>query len=119
MVGPAGPTGPPGPRGDQGPQGPPGSAGLATVKGQITVTLPTVLGNAGVTSHTETVTATGMTPDKQVLVALANGLDANENEPEMIDLVALSGLAGTDQLTITMTFSERTSGPINLNYLGT
>jgi hypothetical protein len=36
----------------------------------------------------------------------------------MLDLLTLSGLAGTDQITVTACFSEPTSGAVKLTYLG-
>lgn len=79
--------------------------------GTATVTVP-----ANSWSHAQTVTATGVTPSSVVLCSVAPHLDADENDPELLDLVSLSALPGTDQVTITALFSEPTSGPIKVNW---
>jgi hypothetical protein len=61
-----------------------------------------------------TVTATGVTPSDVLSVMLAPGADTDENVPEMLSLTGLSAIPGTDNFALTLEFSERTSGPINI-----
>jgi hypothetical protein len=85
-----------------------GGGGLA---GTATVTLTTAA-----FQHTETVAAVGVTPAKTILVSPAPAVDADQNDPEMLDCVALWGTPGTDTITFGLTFSTRTVGPVKLNW---
>jgi hypothetical protein len=86
----------------------------ATVlKGEVTVT-PTTVG--GVLEHAETVTATGVTASSVVMLTLAPGTDADENDPELLDVLAYAALPLTNQIEITASFATRTSGPIKFNW---
>ena len=49
-------------------------------------------------------------------VSLAPSLDADENSPELLDLVTLWAEAGTDQITLNATFSDPTSGAVKINW---
>jgi hypothetical protein len=82
---------------------------VSVLSGASTLTLATPR-----REHSETVAAVGVTTLNRVVVDLAPADDANENDPEMTDLVSLSARAGTDTITFTVCFSELTSGPINL-----
>lgn len=82
------------------------------VKGVATVTVP----NRAV-EWRETVTATGVVPADVVTLSVAPHLDADENDAEMLDIMAASALAGTDQITVTLAFATPTSGAIKLNWM--
>jgi hypothetical protein len=84
-----------------------GSGGLAAT---VTVTVP----NNRI-EHTETVTFTGCTGTKTVVVTLAPTVDTDENTAEMLDIAGVSATPGTDAATLTMAFREPTSGPIKFN----
>ncbi len=107
-TGPAGPQGSPGAQGPAGPQGPPGTA----LAGSATIVLSQATG--GRFEHVETIPATGVTAASRVYLALAPADDTDENSPELLDLVALSGAAATDAIAITATFREPTSGLVKL-----
>lgn len=108
--GPIGPAGPAGPQGAPGPQGPAGAGALA---GTATITAP---GPAGVIEWEETAAAGGVVPASRIFLALAPSADEDENCADMLDVSALSGRAGTDQITITAAFAEAVSGPVKLNW---
>ena len=63
-----------------------------------------------------TVAAPGVLPVSVITLALATSLDADENSPELLDLVTLWGEAGADQITLNATFSGPTSGPVKINW---
>lgn len=81
------------------------------LSGTATVTVP-----AFSLSHTETVAATGVTPSSIITPTLAPHLDTDENDAEFLSIVALSALAGTNQITFTLAFAVPTAGPIKLNW---
>ena len=108
----AGPAGPAGPTGATGPTGPAGAAAFVA-KGEATATLT---GVGGVIEWTETVTATGVTSGNAVLLSLAPGTDADENDPEMLDVLAMSARPLTGQIEITANFATPTSGPVKFNW---
>ena len=88
------------------------AAKQATVlKGTATVT---VANNQLV--GTEIVTAAGVTAGSMVQVWLAPTTSADENEPEMLDLVTIGAVPLTDQIEITLSFSAPTAGPVKLNW---
>ena len=62
------------------------------------------------------VSAPGVAPTSVITVALAPSLDADENSPELLDLVTLWAEAGTDQITLNATFSDPTSGAVKINW---
>lgn len=82
------------------------------VKGTATVTVPN-----NQLQWQETVTATGVVPSDVVLPTIAPHLDADENDAEMLDVMAISALAGTDQITVILAFATPTAGPIKLNWM--
>lgn len=121
LTGPAGNTGPSGPAGPGVPSG--GVAGQALIKasgtyydaqwqatsGDATVTIPTLS-----FAHIQTVAALGLTGSSRPILALAPHLDDDENTPELLDVLSISGQPGTDTLTVTMTFATPTRGSIKL-----
>lgn len=113
-----GPVGPTGPKGDPGDQGPPGQSGAdgqdaSSLVGQAVITLP---GAAGVVEHTETIVATGVTATNLILISAAPATDEDENDPEWLDLTAVSARALADEIEITAAFSTRTSGLVRFNW---
>lgn len=91
-----------------------GGGGTTVANGVATVT---ITGNAiGQFEWTETVAAVGATATSRVWLDLAAVTDDDENTAELLDIIAMSAIPGTDTLTITMTFSQLTRGPIKLNW---
>lgn len=88
-----------------------GGGGGSGISGEATVTV-----TAGL-EHTETVAAVGVLPAMKVFLAIAPHDDDDENNPLMLDILAISGTAGTDTIDVNIAFGARTSGPIKLNYL--
>lgn len=82
-------------------------SGAGAVAGSATLSL-----SAAAYELEQTITATGVTGLSRVFLSLQSGSDADENTSDMLDLVALSGAPATDQITITATFREPTSGPV-------
>lgn len=82
-----------------------------TIKGTATVT---VANNQQ--EDTEIVTAVGVTPSSVIQVWLAPTTSDDENEPEMLDLVAIGAVPLTGQIEITLSFSAPTAGPVKLNW---
>ena len=71
-------------------------------------------GGAGVTEWTETVAAAAVVATDRIGVFLAPADDADENDPEMLDLLTLVARPDNGTIKFTASFSERTSGPIKL-----
>jgi hypothetical protein len=91
-----------------------GGGGTTVANGVATVT---ITGNAiGQFEWTETVAAVGATATSRVWLDLAAATDDDENTVELLDVIAMSAVPDTDTLTITMTFSQLTRGPIKLNW---
>jgi hypothetical protein len=86
---------------------------LSPLTGDVTITIANF---RGAYEWEEVVVATGVIPSSRICIWLAPTSHTDENSPETIDLIALSGLADTDQITITATFHELTSGPIKLQW---
>jgi hypothetical protein len=87
-----------------------GIGGGAALSGQTTIILP----STGGIEHIQTVAAAGVTPANRIMVTLAPHEDGDENHELWLDLVALTGRAGNDQITILAAFSTRTAGPVKL-----
>lgn len=83
----------------------------AAPHGTVTVTVP-----ANSWSHSESVTATGVTPSAVIVCSIAPHDVTDENHPEFMSMLALAGAPGTDTITFSMAFGEPTSGPIKLNW---
>lgn len=112
-IGPAGPTGPQGAKGDTGETGPAGPQGpfVERLGGVATLMLLSGL------DHRQSIAAPGVVPSDLIFPALAATTDADENTSDMLDLKGLSAWAGTDEITFQLGFSERTSGPIKLQWM--
>lgn len=83
-----------------------------TARGVATVTVPN-----NSREWRQTVTATGVVPSNVVILSVAPHLDADENDAELLDVMAASALAGTDQITVVLSFDTPTAGPIKLNWM--
>jgi len=81
--------------------------------GVVTITVP----YPGAYEWSETVTATGVTSSQRVLISMGSHVDSDENSAELLDVAAIEALAGTDQITVTASFSTLTQGAIKLNYM--
>jgi hypothetical protein len=79
--------------------------------GTATVTVP----NARY-EHSETITATGVTPTSRVTLALGLMDDQAQNSADMLDIASMGAVPGTNQITVQMSFSTPTSGPIPINW---
>lgn len=86
-----------------------------SLSGAATITLPTNAGR-GVLEWTQTVAATGVTVASIVICQLAQGVDADENTADMVDLVALSASPAADAITFNATFAIPHSGPMAINW---
>ena len=60
--------------------------------------------------------APGVVAGSIIIVSLAAVVDDDENTPELLDIVALWGEAGIDQITLNATFSDLTSGAVKINW---
>lgn len=84
----------------------------ATVKGLASVTVPN-----NRLEWSETVTATGVTGSSVVLLSIAPHADSDENDAEMLDVMAMSAAPGTDQITVELAFATPTAGVVKLNWM--
>lgn len=62
------------------------------------------------------ISAPGVAPTSIITVSLAPSVDADENSPDLLDLVTLWAEPGTDQITLNATFSDPTSGAVKINW---
>ena len=67
-------------------------------------------------SHIQTVAAVGVTPAHRVFATLGAFAATDINDPELLDIAAISVAPGTDQITITAAFASPASGPIPINW---
>lgn len=84
-----------------------GGGGGGSLAGATALTLPTAR-----LEHEETITATGVTPASVIFVTLQAGSDSDENTAEKLDVAAIAGIPGTDQITVRAVFLTVTSGPV-------
>lgn len=85
---------------------------LGLFSGVATVSVPN-----GRIEWEETVSAVGVAPSDAIMLSLAPTTDADENSPDMLDLSAMSATAGTDQITVNISFREPTAGPVLINWM--
>lgn len=90
-----------------------GGGGSSTLSGAATIGIPD---GSGVIAHTEIVAAVGVTLSNVVILTLHPGDDADENDPEMLDVRSLAARPLTDEIEITVTFGVPASGPVRLNW---
>lgn len=88
------------------------AAGATIPSGEAVVTVPN-----NSLEWSETVTATGVTGSSRIFLTVAPHADSDENDAEMMDLVAMSAAPGTGQITLEMAFSAPMAGPIKLNWM--
>ncbi|MEQ1548936.1 MAG: hypothetical protein ABL918_09870 [Chakrabartia sp.] len=112
LSGSQGATGPQGPQGPQGPTGPQGASG-SSISGVATITVPD---GAGRFEHQQSVIAPGVTPASRIFLTLAPATDMDENTPELLDLVSISGAPESNAISIAAHFSAPVSGPISFNW---
>jgi hypothetical protein len=75
--------------------------------GTATITIPSPQD-----AWTETVTAVGVTPSSRVFLSLGPMDDLQENHPEWLGGLAMGCVPGTGQITVSLGFTERQSGPV-------
>lgn len=115
-VGPIGPVGPTGPQGEIGPAGatgatgPVGPSGAGGASGVATINVQTGF------EASQTVPAFGVLPSNHVAITFASASDDDENSPELLDLMGVFAMAGTDEITINAAFGTVTSGPVKFNW---
>lgn len=88
-----------------------GAGGGGVLKGQVVVT------TTGLLAHSQTVAAAGVTAAMAILPSIAPHDDADENHESLLSVASLTASAGTDQITVNVTFNESTCGPVRINYL--
>lgn len=90
-----------------------GAVAAAMTWTAATLTLPT-----STTSHRQIVAAPSITPTAKVEVMLAPVADTDENDPELLDLVALHATPkpASGEIEFLITFSSPTRGPIPILY---
>lgn len=116
VPGPIGPVGPTGPQGEIGPAGatgatgPVGPSGPSGASGVATINVQTGF------EASQTVPAVGVLPSNHVAITFAAASDDDENSPELLDLMGVFAMAGTDEITINAAFGTVTSGPVKFNW---
>jgi hypothetical protein len=89
-----------------------GVGGGSVISGAATITM-----GSDPFNDTEVIAAIGVTAGKRVFLSLGEHLDTDENDPELLDLSSLSGVAGLDQIAVKSVFMTPTSGPVKLNWM--
>lgn len=74
------------------------------------------LGVRGVFEHRETISDASVSASSKIVLSLAGSTDGDENDAEMLDLYGMSAIPADGNITVVMSFKEKTSGPIKLNY---
>lgn len=92
-----------------------GGGGGSSPSGSATITITGPAG--GSFEWSETVAAVGLVAGSRVFVQLAPPDHTLENDPELLDVAAISAAClVNDQLTVTAAFTTPTRGPIALLY---
>lgn len=86
-------------------------SGGGVLKGAASVTVP-----LWAHDFTGTIPAVGVTPTDLIFIGLGAFTDEDENDPSLLDIAAMSAVAGTDEITVNVTFLTPTSGLIRLNW---
>jgi len=86
----------------------PGDLGLS---GVATITVP-----GWRRSHTQTIAAPGVTALDRIIASLGAMGPTYQNTAELLDIAALSAVAGADTITFTAAFTVPASGPIPINW---
>ena len=112
LIGPPGLPGAAGPVGATGPQGPQGASGAA-ITGIATLN---ITAGGGAREWSETVAASGVLTSHRLLIGLAPADDSDENDPELLDVLAVAARAQAGALEVSASFAEPTSGPVKFNW---
>lgn len=88
------------------------SLGGSTVNAGIATITP----NRFAMEWREDVTVAGMTPGRPIIVSLGPFDDTDENDAELLDMDAISGVAGTGLISFVAAFRTRTTGPVKLSW---
>lgn len=64
-----------------------------------------------------TVAVLGVLPSDVVTLSFAPTTPQDENEPSLLAVSSMTGIAGIDVITVNIEFLEPTSGPVLVNYL--
>jgi hypothetical protein len=78
-----------------------------------TITIPNGRGRL---EHIASVADVDITSGSKIQVSLAGGLNSDENDPELLDVLSLAAVPSTGTMNVIMAFGTRTSGPIKINY---
>lgn len=70
----------------------------------------------GVLQHRATVTDAAIALTSKVMVSLAGGSDADENDAETLDIMGLSAIPADGSMVVIMAFGTRTAGPVKIHY---
>ena len=91
--------------------------GDSTPGGSIWTAYVAALGDGiGVTEFEATVTDAAVTGTSVIEIRLASTDDNQENEPEFTNLWAMTAHPAAGNFVLTLSFAERHSGPLNLQY---
>ena len=66
--------------------------------------------------HVETIAAPGITALDRIIASLGAMGPTDQNTPELLEIAALSAVAGADTITFTAAFAVPASGPIPINW---
>lgn len=84
-----------------------------TIKGTLTITVP----YPGTISHTEEVSVPSVLSTHKVFISLGEHTDSDENHESGLSVMSVGAKAGTGTITVSVSFGERTAGPIKFNYM--
>jgi hypothetical protein len=90
-----------------------GEGGGAGLSGTATINVTTL---GGATEWSQSVAAAGVSVTNRIFLTLAPTASTDENDPELVSLSSLSGVAGAGLIIINAAFGEPTSGPITFNW---
>ena len=76
----------------------------------------TVTAANGAIEVSQTVAAVGVTGSSRVFASLGAMADSAENDAEMLDVLSLAAVPGTDTITFEMAFASPQSGAIPINW---
>lgn len=80
------------------------------------ITVPSWIKNYWVIEHSQVISVIGVVPTDVVQVMLATHLDTDENNEQWLSIISLNAIAGTDEITVNIEFSELTTWIIKLLY---
>ena len=91
------------------------AAGGGVFRGVATVAVPAGA-SAGQLECEQNIVAAEVIPTHRIFLSLAATSDDDENDPELLDIASMQGVAGNGAIAINLTFLTPTSGPIKLNW---